>query len=580
MNKKGVVKSILALATVVMVQGTVGPSVSANKLPLEYSSHKKQVKGGTLHVGLASGGGFKGIFAPPLRIDGPTSEVAQFGEYSLFSINDDYTYAKGGLADVTFDQKQKTATVKIKKSTRWSDGHPVEAKDIAYTYEVIANPATNSGDYDDRSRDVVGMEEYHEGKADNISGVEVKDEKTCVIHFKEMKPEMKFPGSGYVLGEVMPYHYLKDVPFDKLASSDKIQKTPLFYGPFKIKNMVKGESIEWVPNKYYGGKKPNLSKIVVEVVDPGHAAAALKANKYDVLLEQSPSIYNKVRKLPQYVVLGKKAKYYSYVGFKVGHFKNGVNVMDRKTPVQDRALRQAMGYALNMDQISKKFGYGLKYRANTIVPDAFGKYNDHKLKGYPLDLKKANRLLDKAGYKMQKNGYRTLPNGKPFTLKLLAAMSSDNAGNRNAVEVYLQQWKKIGVKVELKGGRLQEFNSYIEQLTNDGEGYDVYLSNWNVSSAPTSSLAETYLPNNPYNLSHFVTKENTKLIKSLSSKEAFNTDYQIKQFYKWQAYMNKEAYIIPRQFQYDTYTFSKKLTNVTLDTKKGATLWEDIAFTK
>lgn len=109
MNKKRVVKGILALATVVMVQGTVGPSVSANKLPLEYNSHKKQVKGGTLHVGLASGGGFKGIFAPPLRIDGPTSEVAQFGEYSLFSINDDYTYAKGGLADVTFDQKQKNS---------------------------------------------------------------------------------------------------------------------------------------------------------------------------------------------------------------------------------------------------------------------------------------------------------------------------------------------------------------------------------------------------------------------------------------------------------------------------------------
>ena len=29
----------------------------------------------------------------------------------------------------------------------------------------------------------------------------------------------------------------------------------------------------------------------------------------------------------------------------------------------------------------------LYYRANTVVPDAFGKYNDHKAKGYTLDLK-------------------------------------------------------------------------------------------------------------------------------------------------------------------------------------------------
>lgn len=101
-----------------------------------------------------------------------------------------------------------------------------------------------------------------------------------------------------------------------------------------------------------------------------------------------------------------------------------------------------------------------------------------------------------------------------------------------------------------------------------------------MTSAPTSSIAETYLPNNPYNLSHFVTKENTELIKSLSSEKAFDTAYQIKQFYKWQAYMNKEAYIIPRQFQYDTYTFSKKLTNVSLETKRDTTFWEDIAFTK
>lgn len=579
MNKKWVVKSALALATALMVAGTVTNSVTAAKLPLEYNNHKKVKKGGTLRVAYASEGVFKGVFADMLSVDGPTADVSQFGDYSLFRVNNDFTYAKGGLANVAFDYKQKTATVKINKKTRWSDGHPVEAKDMEYTYEVVSNKDVNSAGYN-KYRNIVGVEEYHAGQADKISGLEVKDEKTLVIHFKEMKPEMKFPGSGYVIGKVMPYHYLKGIPFDQLASSDKLQKDPLFYGPFKIKNMVKGESIEWVPNKYYGGKKPNLSKITVEMVNPSHATEAMRANKYDVLLNESPEVYNKVRKLSQYVVLGKKERYYYYLGFKVGHFKDGVNVIDRKTPVQDKALRQAMGYALNMNQMTKKFGYGLNYRANTIVPDVFGKYSDHKLKGYYLNLKKANKLLDQAGYKMQKNGYRTLPNGKPFTLKLLAPVSTDSANNRTAIESYLQQWKKIGVKVKLKDSRLQEFNSYIEQLTEDGEGYDVYLSNWSVTSVPTTSIAGTYLPNNPYNLSHFVTKENTELIKSLSSKEAFNTNYQIKQFYKWQAYMNQEAYIVPLRFRYETKVFSKKLTNVSLGTAKSDTLWEDIAFTE
>ena len=53
-----------------------------------------------------------------------------------------------------------------------------------------------------------------------------------------------------------------------------------------------------------------------------------------------------------------------------------------------------------MDQTAYNFQLHLllvaleQYRANTVVPDAFGKYNDHKAKGYTLDLKKANKLLD------------------------------------------------------------------------------------------------------------------------------------------------------------------------------------------
>lgn len=581
MEKKWAVKSVLALATTLLMSGTVVNSVQAAKFPIEYDNHKKPVKGGTLRVGTVGDQAFKGVFADVLRSDGPTSEVAQFGEYNLFKVNDDYTYAKGGLAEASIDYGNKTVTVKLKKNAGWSDGYPLEAKDLEYTYEVAANSAANSASYNAQLRTIEGIEEYHDGKADKISGLEVKDRKTLVIHFKEFEPEIKFPNAGYVLSTAMPYHYLKDVPFDKLASSDKLQKHPLFYGPFKIKNIVRGESIEWVPNKYYGGKKPSVDKINIEVVSPGQAAAAMRANKYDVLLNEGGSVYHKVRKLPEYVVLGEKEKYYSYLGFKVGHVNNkGESVMDRKTPVQNRALRQAMGYALNTDQFDKKFSYGLAYRANTIVPDVFGKYNDRKAKGYPLNLKKANKLLDKAGFRMQKDGYRTLPNGKKFTLKLLAPMGTGPMSNRTAIDVYLEQWKKIGIKVELKDNRLQEFNSYVEQLTNDGKGWDLWTSAWSVTNAPTTSIAGNYLPNDPYNLGHFVTKENTALLKSLSSKEAFNEKYQLKQFYKWQEYMNKEAYIVPMNFRYNTFVFSKKLTNISLDTKKSYNLWENIAFTK
>lgn len=80
MNKKWVVKSALALATALMVAGTVTNSVTAAKLPLEYNNHKKAKKGGTLRVAYASEGVFKGVFADMLRVDGPTADVSQFGD--------------------------------------------------------------------------------------------------------------------------------------------------------------------------------------------------------------------------------------------------------------------------------------------------------------------------------------------------------------------------------------------------------------------------------------------------------------------------------------------------------------------
>ena len=44
--------------------------------------------------------------------------------------------------------------------------------------------------------------------------------------------------------------------------------------------MVRGQSVSWVPNEYYGGKRPNVSKINIEMVSSGQAAAAMRANKY------------------------------------------------------------------------------------------------------------------------------------------------------------------------------------------------------------------------------------------------------------------------------------------------------------
>lgn len=582
MSKK---KVLAGIAAVLLAGGMLAgcgsqqnnSSSSKVNFPVSYSSKGAMKKGGTLKVGLVDDNPFKGIFVSELCSDEPTMDAAQFGEQSLFKTNDKNQFINGGAANIKFDNKAKTATITINPKVKWSDGQPVTSRDVAFSYEIIANKDSNSTMYTDDMNNIIGMKDYHDGKASSISGLQMPNDHTLVVHFSQMKPSMKTAGNSYIVTDAQPYHYLKDIPVGKLASSDRARTKPLFYGPFMIKKIVQGESIEWVPNPYYWGKKPNLSKIDLQEVSSSQAAESLKANKFDILLEEPSSVYNQTKNVSSYKTLGKKDYSFTYLGFKVGHADaNGNSVMNKNAITQNKALRLALAYAMNVDQIDKKLGYGVSYRANTVIPDAYTDVHDSSLKGFPYNLKKANQLLDKAGFKKGKDGYRTQPNGKKLTLTLLASQGSSNT--QAIVQNYIQQWKKIGVRVKLYNGRLQEFNTFNDKLLNGAGGYDIWLGGWATGTCPDPS--GLYSASAPYNYGHFVTKENTDLLESLDSQKAFNESYRKQQYAKWQKYMNQEAYVVPLNYDYSTFPVSKKVKNVTLDTEKGYTMWENVGLTK
>lgn len=190
-------------------------------------------------------------------------------------------------------------------------------------------------------------------------------------------------------------------------------------------------------------------------------------------------------------------------------------------------------------------------------------------------MKKANELLDQAGFKKGKDGYRTQPNGKKLTLTLMAHQGDSNT--EAVVQDYIQQWKKIGIRVKLYNGRLQEFNTFNDKLLNDASGYDMWLGGWATGTDPDPS--GLYAASAPYNYGHFVTQENTDLLNAINSPQALNDSYRKQQFYKWQAYMNKEAYVVPLSYDYQTVPVSNKVKNFTLDNEKSYTVWENVGLT-
>ena len=538
---------------------------------------KEVKKGGTLSYAIEADTPFTGVFNNELSTSQTDSDVAQFGNEALFDTDDSYRINSKGPATFKLDRKAKTISIEVKKGVKWSDGKQVTAKDVEYEYEIMANKGSKSERYTASLQNIVGMTEYHDGKSKTISGIDMPDGENgrkVVIHFKEMKPGMLQSGNGYFLETASPYHQLKSIPFNKLESSDAVRKNPLFFGPYKISKIVRGQLVTWVPNKYYWRGTPKLDKITVSVVNPNSASQAIKSHKFDIARVVN-SQWQQVKNTKGVNFVAKVPLQYSYMGFKVGKWENGKNVMNPKAKMNNKSLRQAMAYAMNIDAVEKRYTQGLTFRVPTLIPEQFGNYFDKNIKGYNYNLKKANKLLDDAGYK-KKGKYRVQPNGKPLTIHLAAMSGSSTA--EPITQNYIQQWKKIGLNVKLTTGRLIEFNSFYDKVQHDSKDVDVFMAGWSLSSEPSPN--DLYNEKAPFNYTRFVTKKNTQLLKDIDSQKAFNNKYRVQKFHEWQKYMFDEAYVVPTVNAYQIDAVNSKLTGYSLKPSDANSVWYKVGYAK
>lgn len=574
--KKRSVLGMITLATALSItlvacgnKSSNSSSSTANKsvkFPVSYNNTAKAIKGGNVNVAVVNDSPFKGVFNEELYTDQYDYDYMTPAAESLFGTNSTFKFNNQGAATLKQDNSAKTITVTIKPNVKWSDGQPVVARDLVYAYEIMANKATKSQRYTESLQNIEGLTEYHDGKADTISGLTMPkgdNGNTMVIHFKQMKPSFNTSGNGYFLESAAPYHYLHDVAFDKLESSDKVRKQPLFFGPYKISKVVAGQSVEYTPNQYYWKGKPSLSKITFENVSSASITSALKNHKYDIVYGMPSDSYSDWKNISGYTNLGHQSLAYNYLGFKLGKWddKKSENVYDPNSKMANKSLRQAMGYALNNDQVAAKFYNGTRSRATTLIPPVFGKDVHADIDGYDLNIDKANSLLDKAGYKKGKDGYRTDPKGKKLTI-YFATMAGDSTAQPLAQD-YIQQWKKIGLRVKLTTGRPIEFNSFYDKVQNDSKGIDVYAAAWSLSSDP--SPMDLFSQKAPFNYTRFVSAKNTKLLNDIDSQKAMDPAYRAKALKAWQKYANDEAFVIPTLYRQEIFPVNKRVKNASVD---------------
>jgi peptide/nickel transport system substrate-binding protein len=135
--------------------------------------------------------------------------------------------------------------VSLNKKARWSDGKPVSADDLIFTWHTLVDPKF----------DIAGRSGW-----DSIASAKKINAKTVKFVFK--KPYA--PWKVMLTQSVFPAHALRGEDFNSVWNNSlNNPKTgvSMANGPFKLHGYTKGQSIVMVRNSTFWGKRPSLDRI-------------------------------------------------------------------------------------------------------------------------------------------------------------------------------------------------------------------------------------------------------------------------------------------------------------------------------
>ena len=541
----------------------VDVSTVESQYPSYVENEGNPVEATVLKVAVVSDSPFRGIFNGFLysdSLDGSFMASTMNGAFPIdqdlkIILDSDETPIK-----VSVNPEEKTVTYKINPNFKWSNGEPVTTKDIVKTYEIFANQdyivSSKSLRFSKNRKAIVGIEEYNEGKADKISGLEVIDDSTMKIHLKEMTPSVYWGGN--FVPEFVNAKQFEGIPMDKITESDALRKNPLSYGPYVIKEIVQGEKVIFEANPYYYKGEPKIKRLEMEILPPSQQVAAIKSGKYDIVLKVSPEIFPELEKLDNINILTKKAGSMNYIAFKLGKWDDEKNevVTDPNSKMYDLNLRKAIAYAIDMDAVSKQFYHGLSTPAKSQLSPLFPSLHNPEINGFKQDVEKAKQLLDEAGFKdVDGDGIREGKDGKP--VKYTLAMMSGGEIAEPLAQYYIQQWRAIGLDVELLDGRLLDSKNFYNRVNGDDPAIDFCIAGIGFGTDP-QQLA-IFGKNAKFNISRYISDPLEAALDATVSKEAMNEEYRVKAYKDYEKVFMEEIPAVPILNKLDILVVNKRI---------------------
>lgn len=372
----------------------------------------------------------------------------------------------------------------LRKDAVWSDGVPVTAGDVRFTWElqtdtVVAWP----------SRAV----------KDRIAGVDVVDDHTVTFRFSNRYLYQLMDANDGVL---LPRHILESVPREQIRTSE-FGRRPVGNGPFRLARWESDQFIELEPNPlYYETALPRLASVVFRIVpDMMTLVTQLESGEIDCLESLPVDVVSDIeRNHPDIEVFTYLSRHHVFVAWNL-----------QRPLFRSADVRRALAMAVDTDEMIRSL-WGGKARPNDSPMHPILWAHDPSMEPLPYDPGAARSILASEGW-VDADGDGVLEKGgKRFEFEIIA-----NQGNQQRADIItmIQEYlRRVGVRVT---ARTFEWNTFVEKMT--GGDFDGCVLGWKTSTRAdlTDLWRSTSVPPRGYNVARYDNATVDSLIDSAKS---------------------------------------------------------------
>ena len=363
----------------------------------------------------------------------------------------------------SFEVNGNDYIVHLRRGLKWSDGKPITAEDVYFTWKnIILDGYGNTS-----TRDSISVD----GKLPTVQKID-----NYTVKFTTPKPFAPFLAS--LSTPIAPKHVFEPAVkkgkefFDTFMSTNINPKDLVTSGPFKMVEYVPAQRAVYKRNPDYyvinskGEKLPYLDKLIYLIVgDANNEVLKFEGGELDVIGVKGPDV-------PRFKERQEHGDFSMVnLGPDTGTMYLSMNLNDRKDengkpyvdPIKgkwfrDLNFRKAVDLVIDRENMVYNIANG--FAKPLFTPESLNSiFLNEELKPYPRDVDKAKEFLRASGFTWDKKGRLRDKDGNRVEFDLLT-----NAGNseREAIGVMVKQdLEDLGMKVNFKP---IEFNSLVNKL--------------------------------------------------------------------------------------------------------------------